>query len=144
MNSLESYFSLALWLAGIGHFCVLGASFQVPHRLQWKTDLPKLLPLNRKLMWTYGFFTVGNIIGFGLLTLLFHNEMLRGDRAALGIATFIGCFWTARLLVDCFYFSHGDWPEGLFFKIGHVLLVFLFICLAGTYLGLVIWRLIIN
>jgi hypothetical protein len=29
----EDVFSLALWLAGIGHFCVLIASFQVPAKL---------------------------------------------------------------------------------------------------------------
>jgi hypothetical protein len=89
MNTIESCFNIALWLAGIGHFIVLGAGFQVPFRLKWKQDLAKLMPFNRKLMWTYGSFTVGSIIGFGVLTLFLHNELLRGDRAALALATFI-------------------------------------------------------
>ena len=137
---IERMFSLALWLAGLGHFCLLGASLQVPFRLGWKQDLAKLTPFNRKLMWTYGAFTVMTIVAFGLLTLGLHEELLRGDRAALGLAIFIGVYWAARLLVDRCCFRHTDWPRGLQFVIGHILLVCLFLFLAGTYLGLVAWH----
>lgn len=133
----EKLLSLVLWLAGLGHFCVLIASFQVPARLGWKTDLAKLTPFNRKLMWTYGGFTALTILAFGILTLYLHGEMLRGDRAALGLAAFIGVFWTARVAVDSLYFRHTDWPRGVRFVVGHVLLTSLFVALAATYLGLV-------
>ncbi len=129
--------SLALWLAGVGHFCVLGASVQVPARLGWKEELARLRPFNRKLMWTYGAFTVLTIAAFGTLTLVLHDELLRGDRAALGLAAFIGTFWTARVVVDLAYFDHDDWPKGPLFKVGHALLTGLFTALAATYLGLV-------
>jgi hypothetical protein len=43
---MERFFNLDLWLAGAGHFTILIASFQVPHRLQWKEDLKKLMPFN--------------------------------------------------------------------------------------------------
>ena len=138
---MERFFSLAIWLVGIGHFCVLVASFQVPTHLGWRDELLKLRPLNRKLMWTYGAFTVMTIMAFGILTLSLHDELLRGDRAALGVATFIGIYWTARVMVDFFYFHHQDWPPGAVFVIGHILLTSLFIGLSGTYLGLVIWHL---
>ena len=135
---LYKLFNIALWGAAIGHFCILGASFQVPHRLGWKQDLAKLTPFNRKLMWTYGAFTVLTVIAFGSLTFLLHDEMLCGDRAALGLASFIGIFWSVRVGVDSFYFDHKDWPQGKFFVIGHWLLTSLFVCLAVTYLGLVL------
>jgi alginate O-acetyltransferase complex protein AlgI len=142
MNLLpaERLFSLALWLAGAGHFSILFASFQVPHRLQWSSELARLQPLNRKLMWTYGAFTVLMICAFGTLTLALHAELLRGDRTALGLAMLIGSFWSARVAVDFFYFEHHDWPPGRMLLIGHVLLTSLFVFLAGTYLGLVIWH----
>ena len=140
-NSLEGYLSLALWLAGVGHFCILGASFQVPSRLGWKQDLAKLTSFNRKLMWTYGAFTVMTIIAFGTLTLVLHDEMLRGDRAALGLAIFIGLYWAARVAADLFYYEHADWPRGRFFVVGHILLTSLFVALVVTYLGLAIWHL---
>jgi hypothetical protein len=140
LDSAEEIFSTALWLAGIGHFCVLIASFQVPGKLGWKEDLKKLSSFNRKLMWVHGGFAVLTIIAFGTLTLALHAEMLRGDRAALGLALFIGVYWALRIAVDFFYYDHKDWPRGGIFMIGHILLTSLFAYLATVNLGLVIWK----
>ena len=136
----EQLFDVILWLAGAGHFVILIASSQVPSRLRWKQDLAQLMPFNRKLLWVQGGFTVLTIIAFGTLTLVLHTELLRGDRSALGLACFIGSYWTARILVDAFYFSHRDWPQGREFVIGHILLTSLFIALACSYWGLFVWR----
>lgn len=140
--SLATFFDLALWAAGIGHFVILIASVQVPGKLEWKRDLAQLKPFNRKLLWVQSSFTVLTIIAFGTWTLVLHQEMLRGDRAAMGIAAFIGIYWTARILVDAFYFSHTDWPQGRQFVIGHILLTTLFSCLALTYVSVFIWNLL--
>jgi hypothetical protein len=139
---VRQFFNLDLWLAGAGHFLVLIASFQVPSRLRWKQDLQSLMPLNRKLLWVQSSFTVLTILAFGTLTLALHNELLRGDRAALGLALFIGVYWSARILVDAFYFSHEDWPKGGQFVLGHILLVLLFSALAASYVGLFFWHLL--
>ncbi len=138
--SVERLFDPILWLAGAGHFVILFASFQVPSRLHWKQDLAQLMPFNRKLLWVQSGFTVLTIIAFGTLTLALHGELLRGDRAALGLACFIGSYWTAHILVDAFYFSHQDWPQGKQFVIGHVLLTCLFAALACSYWGLFVWQ----
>ena len=140
LHNAEDVFSLALWLAGIGHFCVLIASFQVPSRLHWKEDLQKLTSFNRKLMWVHGAFAVLTIIAFGTLTLALHAEMLRGDHAALGVALFISVYWALRIAVDFFYYNHADWPTGKGFVMGHILLTSLFAFLSATNLGLVIWK----
>ena len=134
------FFNLDMWLAGLGHFVILFASFQVPSRLRWKEDLAQLMPFNRKLLWVQSSFTVITIIAFGTLTLILHNELLRGDRAALGVAAFIGIYWTSRILVDSFYFSHEDWPKGKMFVVGHFLLTSLFLFLAISYLSLFAWQ----
>lgn len=137
---LERTFDLGLWLMGAGHFVILIASSQVPYRLRWKEDLQQLMPFNRKLLWVQSGFTVLTIIAFGTLTLVLHAELLRGDRAALGLACFIGLYWTARVLVDAFYFSSVDWPKGKEFVVGHVLLTSVFSVLAASYIGLFVWR----
>ena len=80
------------------------------------------------------------IIAFGSLTVALHGELLQGDRAAMGLAAFIGLYWTARMVVDAFYFSHEDWPKGRMFVVGHALLTGLFCFLAASYLGLFVWR----
>jgi len=142
MSSLiaERFFNYDLWLAGAAHFVILFASFQVPYRLEWRTDLTNLMPFNRKLLWVQGGFTVLTIVAFGTLTLVLHGELLRGDDAALGLSCFIGVYWTARILVDAVYFSHSDWPKGQFFVIGHILLTSLFSFLALSYVGLFVWN----
>jgi len=134
------FFDIDLWCAGAAHFVILIASFQVPYRLHWKEDLQSLMPFNRKLLWVQSGFTVLTIVAFGILTLVLHGELLRGDRAALGIAAFIGTYWTARIVIDAFYFSHEDWPKGRQFVLGHVLLMSLFTALAAGYWGLFVWR----
>jgi hypothetical protein len=137
----EQFFNLDLWIVGVGHFVILIASFQVPYRLGWKKDLKQLMPFNRKLLWVQSGFTVLTILAFGVLTLSLHSELLRGDRAALGLAAFIGIYWASRIVVDAVYFSHDDWPKGRLFVIGHVLLTSLFVVLATSYLALFIWQL---
>lgn len=136
----ERLFNIDLWVVGVAHFVILCASFQVPYRLRWKADLQQLMPFNRKLLWVQSGFTVLTIIAFGTLTLVLHNEMLRGDRAASALACFIGVYWTARILVDVLYFSHAEWPKGTTFVLGHVLLTLLFLALAASYLGLFLWH----
>jgi hypothetical protein len=138
-KNIEEWMSLALWLAGAGHFCVLIASFQVPYRLRWKEDLAKLTSFNRKLMWVHGGFAVYTIMAFGTMSLLLHDEILRGDRAALALAFFMGFYWLLRIIVDFTYYSHRDWPEGAAFRVGHVLLTTLFVFLSGSYLGAAFW-----
>jgi hypothetical protein len=140
-SSTERFFDSVLWLAATGHFLILVASFQVPHRLGWKKDLQSLMPFNRKLLWVQSGFTVLTITSFGVLTLTLHAELLRGDRAAMGLACFVALYWTARVLVDAFYFSHTDWPKGRTFVVGHILLTSLFSALAATYVALVVWHL---
>lgn len=142
MNSsaLVPFFNVDLWLAGIAHFVILIASFQVPYRLHWKQDLQSLIPFNRKLLWVQGGFTALTILAFGTLTLVLHKELLRGDRSALGLAAFIAVYWTTRVLVDASYFSHADWPKGTQFVVGHILLTSLFCFLAASYLALFLWR----
>jgi len=139
MNHFAHWLGFALWLAGIGHFCILFASFQVPGRLGWKKDLAQLTPFNRKLMWVYAGTTLLTIIAFGLLTLFLHHEFLAGDHAAVGLAAFIAIFWTLRILVDFIYFEHSDWPAGISFVVGHFFLTALFMALAATYWTVLIW-----
>ncbi len=113
----------------------------MPARLGWKTDLAKLTRFNRKLMWVYGGTIVYIIVAFGVLTLVLHDEFLRGDRR-----------------------RHSPWPRssrssgrcasspisgisdtttgqrGRAFVIGHVLLAALFVALASTFWTVLIWH----
>ena len=133
LESPETFLQTMLWFAGYGHFLVLIASFQVPHRLNWAEELQRLRPLNRKLLWTYGGYIATFIFLWGVLTLNLIPEFLAGDKCALALLSLIALFWWSRIVVDAFYFKHSDWPEGIEFVIGHTMLTTLFVTLAGTY-----------
>lgn len=139
MNFFPNGLGVALWLAGLGHFVLLIAAGQVPHRLDWKRDLEQLTDFNRKLMWVYAGTTLLTIIAFGVLTLALHDAFLARDRAAVALAAFIAVFWTLRLIVDAAWLRHTDWPKGPAFIAGHILLAGLFVALAATFWLVVAW-----
>ncbi|MBC8066577.1 MAG: hypothetical protein H7Y17_17235 [Chlorobia bacterium] len=121
---------------------VLLASFQVPTRLRWKEDLPKLGPFNAKLMWTYGAFTVYTIVTWSILTFALRGDLAAGTSAGLAVALAIFLFWLARIATDAFYFKSDDWPKGPFMQIGHALLNALFAFLCFGYGSIVVWGII--
>lgn len=125
-----------------GHFLVLTASFQVPHRLNWGEELQRLRPLNRKLLWTYGGYIATMIFLWGFLTLNLLPEFLAGEKSALALVGVIALFWWSRIVIDAFYFEHSDWPEGVEFVLGHTMLTSLFVTIAGTYTWLLCWHLL--
>ncbi|HWA83125.1 MAG TPA: MBOAT family protein, partial [Fimbriimonadaceae bacterium] len=100
------YYDRGLWVMGAAHFLVLVASFQVPSKLGWKEELPRLSPFNRKLMYAYGAFIVLTIVSFGTFTLALHRDLLAGSRASVFFAGFIAVFWLLRIGLDCFYYRH--------------------------------------
>jgi hypothetical protein len=139
---LSWYFDKGLWLMGAAHFLVLVASFQVPSKLNWREELPRLSSFNRKLMYAYGAFIVLTIVTFGVFTIFMHGDLLAGSKAATFFAGFIAVFWLLRLSMDFFYYKHEDWPKGKQFVVGHALLTSLFTFLCLSYGSLVVWHLV--
>ncbi len=129
----------ALKVCGLAHFLVLAASFQVPARLQWADELPRLGRFNRKIFWTYGGYIVFCIISFGAVDLMSADALLRPEPAATAILLFIALFWTGRVVVDALYFRHEDWPRGELFVVGHTCLTTLFVALAVVHWGALVW-----
>jgi alginate O-acetyltransferase complex protein AlgI len=135
--SVDSLLGLALWLAVLAHASVLLAGVQMPRRLNWHEELRRLSRFNRRIVWVYHAFIGLLIVFFAGLTAALHDEMLRGERAAVGLALMIGTFWAARLVVDLVVYRHDDWPKGRAVAVGHGLLVFAFAAMSVTYLAVV-------
>ncbi|GAA1664024.1 hypothetical protein GCM10009765_11930 [Fodinicola feengrottensis] len=133
-------FDIALWLATAGQIGLLIVSVSVPRVLNWRTELPKLSPINGKLMWIYGGYVVFTYLAFSVLTVVLHSDLLRGDRSATALAVFIGLYWLIRLLVDP-WMGSGHWPTGRLFGLAHVALNLVFAFFAATYLILAGWHL---
>jgi len=136
--TFQSFWSLAFLGLGLLQFLILAASLQVPTRLKWREELPRLSSLNRKLMWTYGIFIVLCIVAFGVMTLALKSSIIAGDVIGLWFCGFIAIFWGLRLIVDNFVLTHEDWPQGSEFEIGHALLTTVFSVLTLGYGGFIV------
>ena len=93
-------------------------------------------------MWTYGMFIVATIVAFAVMTLTFRESFLKGERAAVGLATFMSFFWCLRLGFDTFYYKSEDWPHGEDLQVGHALLNALFVFLALAYGTVAVWGMV--
>ncbi len=118
---------LLIFVGGMLHFGILLASAMVPKVLDWKASLHKLDGLSRQLVWVHGAFIVLVIFGFGLLSVLFAEDLVTGNRLARGVCFFIALFWGARLLVQLFVFDAKPYLKSVFLKAGYHGLTVIFV-----------------
>lgn len=129
----------AVMTLGILTLLPLLASLQVPRQLRWREELPRLSSLNAKLMWVYGGFIAGMILGLGVFLVVFARQVSEGSPVALAVLGFGAAFWTARLLIDAIVFKPGDWPAGPLVRVGRTLLDTLFVTLTLGYWAIFVW-----
>ncbi len=129
-----NFYKYGLILGGLWHLLVLCASVQVPGKLGWYEEFQKLSSLNRKVFWTYGGYIFSIIVFMSIVSFILSQQNVQQlTLPSLIWLVFIALFWWARVLTDFFYMSHGDWPKGPLFSIGHVCLSTLFISMATLY-----------
>ncbi len=124
---------LLIYLAGISHFGILIASALAPVALDWKESLKPLPELLRRMFWVYGSFIVMMIIGFGVLTLLFAEDLNEGTPFARGVSTLIAVFWAVRLAVQFFVFDARPYLTRSLYRFGYHALTLVFIFLTIIY-----------
>lgn len=139
-HDMQWYVATALWCAATGNFCTMLAGLQVPSRLNWREELQRLRSFNRKIFINYYCYIGLMIAAWGTLTFYLHDEMMRGDRAALCLAGLIAMFWSLRVLVDFLYFKPVDWPGGSTMVIGRAALSTLFVLLSLAYWLVIAWH----
>jgi hypothetical protein len=125
----------ALIVAGVLHFTLLSVGLAMPRVLRWEQDLRKVDPFSRQVILVHGAFIVLTIIGFGVITLVGADALLRGGVLAAAVAGFIGLFWLARFLIALFYFRPGKWLSTSFLKLGYAALFFVFGYFSLVYLA---------
>lgn len=137
---MEDVLRTLLWIAGITGYLPVIAGALAPQKVGWKEELAALRPITRKIFLTYYGYVGGMIVAWPTLTLLFREQMLAGDPAALGIAMLVAIFWTARIVLNFCCFRGDMWPAGNRYVMARILLDALFIGLATTYWGLLLWH----
>jgi len=128
-----NFLTIALYVAGAGHFGILGASAMVPRVLDWRGSLARIHPFMRRLFWVYGGFVVLTIVGLGTLTLLHAPAIAAGEPVARSLAAFAGLFWLARLVVQWTVFDATPFLTTPGLRFGYHMLTAAFAALVGVY-----------
>jgi hypothetical protein len=115
-----------LRIGGLLHFGILIASFLTPHTLDWRTELRKLQPMSRQLVWVHGGYIVLMIVGFGLILTTQAPALASTTGLARAFCLFVAVFWGIRLAIQFFYFAPGELLNKLYLKVGYHGLTFVF------------------
>lgn len=122
-----------IFICGILHLALAIGSSIIPKVLNWNVELAKVKPLIRQMFWTYAAYILVINVCFGLVSIFGVDELLNQSFLASCVTLFISLYWLTRIGIQFFYFDKTDAPKGLFFTLGEVALVVLFIVFAAVY-----------
>ncbi len=102
----------------------------------WYNDIQKLKPLNQEIAKTYGRYIQGLNFSFGLITILFTNELKNQTGLAVALTGLIAAYWTGKVATQFAYYPMYEIPKKPIFKIGEVLMNTLFISFSLIFIAL--------
>jgi len=104
---------LILWglrVAGAGQIALALLHRVAMRELAWQDDFARVRPLNARLFkGLFGYVTCMNFL-FGLLALVGPGLLLDQSTLALLVAAFLAAFWTARVVLQLFYYRWREAP----------------------------------
>jgi hypothetical protein len=130
MNS--SVMQQLVFAAGLLHFCQVPAMLIAPRMLQWKDDLARLQPINRRIAQVLGVAIVIVVLGLGAVVMLAADELVNSSRLAAGMTAFLAVFWLYRAIVQVLVYRRM-WPRGPVGLASHFGLTALFFALSAIY-----------
>ena len=107
----------------------------------WYNDIKKLKPLNQEIAKTYGRYIQGLNFSFGLISILFTNELKNKTGLAVALTGLIAAYWTGKVVTQFSYYPMYHIPKRPIIKIGEVLMNTLFISFSGIFIWLFITNL---
>jgi len=107
----------------------------------WYNDIKKLKPLNQEIAKTYGRYIQGLNFSFGLISILFTNELKDQTGLAVAITGLIAAYWTGKVITQFSYYPMYEIPTKAIFKIGEILMNTLFISFSLIFIWLFVFDL---
>ena len=107
----------------------------------WYNDIKKLKPLNQEIAKTYGRYIQGLNFSFGLISILFTNDLKNQTGLAVAITGLIAAYWTGKVITQFSYYPMYHIPKKAIIKIGEVLMNTLFISFSLVFIWLFIYNL---
>ncbi len=121
-------------IGGIGQIFTALIYPYIRHRVfDWYTDIGKLKPLNQEIAKTYGRYIQGLNFAFGLIALIFTEELSNGSGLAIALTGLIAAYWVGKLITQFAYYPMYEIPKEPLFKVGEIFMNTLFVFFALVY-----------
>lgn len=122
-------------VAGLLQIILVIGSLLIPTMLNWKKELSMVAPLIRQMFWTYAGYILMTNLAFGILSLLAPEALADRSFLAAVVSLFIGLYWSARIVIQFFYFDRASAPKGWIYLWGEIGLVAMFVFFNHLSLG---------
>jgi hypothetical protein len=130
-------------LSGIGQIFTALIYPYIRHKVfDWYNDVKQLKPLNQEIVKTYGRYIQGLNFSFGLIAVLFTNELKEQSALAVALTGLIAAYWVGKVATQIAYYPMYDIPKRLLFKIGSYGMNALFVLFAIVNTALFVHNLI--
>lgn len=84
----------------------------------WYNDVKQLKPLNQEIAKTYGRYIQGLNFGFGLIAILFTEELKNQTGLAVALTGLIAIYWVGKVATQIAYYPMYEIPKKWVFKVG--------------------------
>jgi hypothetical protein len=106
-------------LSGIGQiFTALIYPYIRHHVFDWYNDVKQLKPLNQEIAKTYGRYIQGLNFSFGLIAIVFTNELKEQSALAVALTGLIAAYWVGKVATQIAYYPMYQIPQRTLFKVG--------------------------
>jgi len=95
----------SIQLAGAVQFIIAAANFFAPAKLRYEENLAKVAPIIRQIFTVHCLYIVLVLIGFGLICLLFPNELCGASSLGKFLCVFMAFFWGIRVIIQFVYYD---------------------------------------
>ena len=107
----------------------------------WYNDIKKLKPLNQEIAKTYGRYIQGLNFSFGLIAILFTENLKNQTGLAIALTGLIAAYWIGKVITQFAYYPMYEIPKKMVFKIGEIGMNTLFISFAVIFSLLFVYNL---
>lgn len=130
-------------LSGLGQIFTALIYPYIRHQVfDWYNDVKQLKPLNQEIAKTYGRYIQGLNFSFGLIAILFTNELKEQSALAVALTGLITAYWVGKVATQIAYYPMYDIPKRKLFKFGSYGMNTLFVLFAVVNSALFIQNLI--
>lgn len=127
---------------GIGQIFTAFIYPYIRHKVfDWYNDVKQLKPLNQEIAKTYGRYIQGLNFSFGLIAILFTEDLKNQSNLALALTGLIGAYWVGKVATQFAYYPMYNIPKKRVFKLGSYGMNALFVFFAVVYVLLFVYNL---